>query len=272
VQPTIAGICKDSAQGDKAMNDRRSAARKVLAAALAFAALVLSNPANAELLDPAPAYPTRPDYPTKFVNTALLYDWTGFYAGINGGGSFGRTTWASDPDFTSGSVNVASGLAGGTMGYNMQNLGRLVVGEEFDFDWRSFTAHMPAPSCVASGGDCEFTSRWVSTARIRFGYMVDTFLPYVTGGVAITDVNQGIVGHPLGIAQGVSYGWTVGAGLEFALTGALTAKIEYLYLGHALQDCTSECGVGPVFNTGNIHMGLSENIFRVGLNYRFWGR
>jgi outer membrane immunogenic protein len=247
------------------MNDRRSAASKVLAAA-AFAALVLSNPANAELLDPAPAYPT------KFVNTALLYDWTGFYVGINGGSSFGRTTW-SDPNFlTSGSVNVSSGLVGGTMGYNMQNFGRLVVGEEFDFGWRSFSALMPAASCLNNGGDCDFTSRWVSTARVRFGYMVGTFLPYVTGGLAITDVNQGIVGNPLGIAQGVSYGWTVGAGLEFVLSGPLTAKIEYLYLAHALPDCTTECGVGAVYGTGNIPMGLSENIFRVGLNYRFWGR
>jgi outer membrane immunogenic protein len=262
---------KDSAQGDqgdKAMNDRGSAARRFLAAAAAIAALVASNPANAELLDPAPAYPS------KFVNTALLYDWTGFYVGINGGGSFGRTTWSDLNFFTSGSVNVSSGLAGGTIGYNMQNLGRLVVGEEFDFGWRSFSALMPAASCVTNGGDCEFTSRWVSTARVRFGYMVGTFLPYVTGGVAITEVNQGIVGNPLGIAQGVSYGWTAGAGLEFVLSGPLTAKIEYLYVAHALPDCTSECGVGPVFPLmpGNIAMGLSENIFRVGLNYRFWGR
>jgi len=109
---------------------------------------------------------------------------------------------------------------------------------------------------------------------VRFGYMTGTFLPYVAGGVAITDVNQGIVGHPLGVAQSVSYGWTAGAGLEFVLSGPLTAKIEYLYVAHALPDCTSECGVGPVFPLmpGNIAMGLSENIFRVGLNYRFWGR
>jgi outer membrane immunogenic protein len=231
-----------------------------------FAALAACGSAHAGFLDPAPAYPVpspAPGYPVKSANIMpAVYDWTGFYVGINGGGSWGHVPWSSDPDAMAGNVTVSSGLVGGTIGYNAQNLGRFVVGEEFDFDWRSFDATIPTPSCAPG---CEFKSRWVSTARLRFGYAFDRFLPYVTGGLSIGDITQDIVGQPFGVAESVSFNWTAGAGLEFVVSGPLTAKLEYLYVNHTRTDCTVECNGGP------IHMGLNENIFRVGLNYRLGG-
>jgi outer membrane immunogenic protein len=233
-----------------------------------FAALAAAGSAHAGFLDPAPAYPVPspgyPGYPVKSANIPpVVYDWTGFYVGINGGGSWGHVPWSSDPDGIAGTATVSSGLVGGTIGYNAQNLGRLVVGTEFDFDWRSINAAIPTPSCAP---DCELKSRWVSTARLRFGYAFDRFLPYVTGGVSIGDITQDIVGQPFGVAESVSFNWTAGAGLEFVVSGPLTAKLEYLYVNHTRTDCTAECNGGP------IHMGLDENIFRVGLNYRLWSR
>jgi outer membrane immunogenic protein len=231
-----------------------------------FAALAACGSAHAGFLDPAPAYPVpspAPGYPVKSANIMpAVYDWTGFYVGINGGGSWGHVPWSSDPDAMAGNVTVSSGLVGGTIGYNAQNLGRFVVGEEFDFDWRSFAATVPTPSCAPG---CEFKSGWVSTARLRFGYAFDRFLPYVTGGLSIGDITQDIVGQPFGVAESVSFNWTAGAGLEFVVSGPLTAKLEYLYVNHTRTDCTVECNGGP------IHMGLNENIFRVGLNYRLGG-
>jgi outer membrane immunogenic protein len=232
-----------------------------------FAVLAAFGSAHAGFLDPAPAYPVPapgyPGYPVKSANIPpVAYDWTGFYVGVNGGGSWGRVPWSSDPDGTAGTAAVSSGLVGGTIGYNAQNLGRLVVGEEFDFDWRSFDATIPTPSCAPG---CEFKSRWVSTARLRFGYAFDRFLPYVTGGLSIGDITQDIVGQPFGVAESVSFNWTAGAGLEFVVSGPLTAKFEYLYVNHTNTACNAECNGGP------IHMGLNENIFRVGLNYRLGG-
>jgi outer membrane immunogenic protein len=235
----------------------RVAIRNLLLAGAALAATASINPAQAGLFDPAPAYPTR------FTDTTLLYDWTGFYAGINGGGSFGHVNWSSDPDLTSGTTNVSSGLIGGTIGYNMQNLGPLLVGEEFDFGWRNFNAVIPPASCAPN---CELKSQWLSTARLRFGYTMGTFLPYVTGGVSMAGLNQDIAGQPFGVAHSVSFNFTAGAGLEFVVSGPLTAKLEYLYVNHTVPDCLVACGGGP------IHMNLNENVFRVGLNYRLWAR
>jgi outer membrane immunogenic protein len=239
--------------------------KEFLRVSTAFAVLAAFGSAHAGILDAPPAYPVNaPPAYAKSPYTPPVYDWTGFYAGINGGGSWGRVPWSSDPDFTAGTATVSSGLIGGTIGYNTQNLGPFVFGEEFDFDWRSINATVPAggASCAPN---CEIKSDWLGTARLRFGYAFDRFLPYVTGGVSIGDITQGIVGESSGSAKSVSFNWTAGAGLEFVVSGPLTAKLEYLYVNHTNTACNAECG-----NNGPVHMGLNENIFRVGLNYRIW--
>jgi outer membrane immunogenic protein len=101
--------------------------KEYLSISAAVAALVTCGSAHAGFLDPAPAYPVSA-YPVKSGDTAPTYDWTGFYLGINGGGSAGHAPWTSDPDATSGTATVSSGLVGGTIGYNAQNLGPFVLG------------------------------------------------------------------------------------------------------------------------------------------------
>jgi outer membrane immunogenic protein len=245
------------------MSNLRAAANRFALASATLAAFAASSAANAQFLDPAPAYPG------KFVQTALLYDWTGFYVGFNGGASFGRMDWVSDPDATSGGSSVSSGLFGGTIGYNAQR-GGFVFGEEFDFDWRRFGATIPAATCPANApngtSNCEFNSFWVSTARLRFGYQLGSFLPYVTGGVSIGDSLTDIIGKPFGTATDTTFNWTAGLGVEYIINGPLTAKLEYLYVNHTNTACLMPCGGGP------IHIGLNENVFRLGLNYRLWGQ
>jgi len=223
--------------------------KAVLLAGAMLTVLWIPSPAISGVLDPAPAYSLPP-----------AYDWTGFYVGLNGGGSWGRASWESDPDLTSGTLSHSSGLVGGTLGYNAQNLGRLVVGAEFDFNWRRFDFTIPAATC---GPTCELDSNWFSTARLRFGYQIDRFLPYVTGGLSMSDFTAYAAGQPNGTNKGVSFNFTAGAGIEVALAGPLTGKLEYLYVNHDNIACVMECN-GPV------NMRVSENLLRVGLNYRLW--
>jgi outer membrane immunogenic protein len=222
---------------------------------LAAAALAaLSGPATSGILDSPPAYPVKSAY------MAPVYDWTGFYIGISGGATRGRASWESDPDLTSGTDTHSSGLVGATIGYNAQNLGPLVIGTEFDFNWRRFDFAIPAATC---GTICELKSDWFSTARLRFGYSIDRFLPYLTGGLSISDFESNIVGMPT--KNTLSFNFAAGAGIEFGVAGGLTGKLEYLFVNHDSIACVTECN-GPV------NMRLGENLFRVGLNYRLWER
>jgi outer membrane immunogenic protein len=155
--------------------------KALLLAGATLTASGITTPAMSGVLDPAPAFGLSP-----------AYDWTGFYVGLNGGASSGRVNWESDPDLTSGAVSHSSGLVGGTIGYNAQNLGPLVVGAEFDFNWRRFDFTIPAATC---GPSCDLQSNWFSTARLRFGYQVGGFLPYVTGGLSMGDFTAYSVGE-----------------------------------------------------------------------------
>jgi outer membrane immunogenic protein len=245
--------------------------KKTVAATLLFASAAaqgLVNPAASGVLAPPPAYPVAyPPHPAILdpapaYAPAPVYDWSGLYVGINGGASSGRASWVSDPDLTAGADTHSSGLVGGTIGYNSQTFGHLVVGEEFDFNWRRFSFNIPAATC---GPACTLDSNWFSTARLRFGYQIDRFLPYVTGGLSIGDFDAHSIGQPNGINRSVSFNFAAGAGVEVGVIGPWSGKLEYLYVNHSRIDCIVECN-GPV------HIQPSENILRVGLNYRIWQR
>src|SRR5438067_5007467 len=85
-------------------------------------------------------YPAAPLLPAPIY--APIYNWTGFYLGINGGGGWGRSQWDGIDTF-----DISGGLIGGTIGYNWQ-FGQGVVGGEGDVHWSSIKGTM-VRRCVA---------------------------------------------------------------------------------------------------------------------------
>jgi outer membrane immunogenic protein len=134
---------------------------------------------------------------------------------------------------------------------------------------------------------------WFGTVRGRIGPTITpTILAYVTGGLAYGQVNasgsisgtnivgpQGVNGSTLVPVAGsfssssTKVGWTLGAGVEGVISGNWTAKLEYLYI-----DLGSVSGsfatplVAPsgAFLTSSYSSHITDNILRVGVNYR-WG-
>jgi outer membrane immunogenic protein len=203
------------------------------------ALLAFTGVAAAADLPPAPNYYKAPAYlPPSF-------SWTGFYAGINGGGGFGQSKWDSV-----GSFNTAGGLVGGTVGYNYQYR-QAVFGIEGDVDWSGIRG---------STGPFSTGDTWLSTVRGRIGYAADRFMPYITGGGAFGNINAS---SPFGSASATNAGWTVGAGLEFAFYGNWSAKAEYLYVSLGKFNCGIACGVAPD------NVSFNTNLVRAGINYHF---
>jgi len=204
---------------------------------LASAAILAVGGASAFAAD----LPSRVPMPAKAPAYFQTYNWTGVYVGINGGGG-----WGSDSDNTSG------GLVGGTLGYNYQ-LGQVVFGIEGDIDWSGIKG-----SETCGGLNCDTRNNWLSTVRGRLGYAgFDRFLPYVTGGVAFGDVKTSVAGF--GDSSKTRTGWTLGGGVEYAIAGPWTAKVEYLYVDLGSGD-DSAFGSNRDFKT---------SLVRAGLNYRF---
>ncbi len=176
------------------------------------------------------------------------YNWTGGYIGINGGGGWGRSDFSAP--LTTRTFDLSGGLVGGTLGYNYQ-MGQAVFGLEGDIDWSNIRG---SSSCGITS--CTTRNNWLGTVRGRLGYAADRFMPYVTGGVAFGDIKTSVAGF--GDSSTTKAGWTVGGGIEAAIAGPWTAKVEYLYVD--LGRGASILGSDAKFNA---------DIVRAGLNYRF---
>jgi outer membrane immunogenic protein len=210
----------------------------------ALALLALSGAAWSADLPPGPYYKAPAYLPP-------VYNWTGFYIGANGGGGFGYSKWD-----TTSSFNPTGGVVGGTLGYNYQ-IGAAVLGVEGDIDWAGLSGSTTG-GCPAG---CKTSDSWLSTIRGRLGYAADRFMPYITGGGAFGNIQASTPG--LGGASTTNAGWTVGAGLEFAVAPRWTLKAEYLYVDLGKFNCGVGCGA-PVDN-----VSFSTNLIRGGFNYRF---
>ena len=91
---------------------------------------------------------------------------------------------------------------------------------------------------------------------------LDRFLPYLTGGLAVGDIKANVPG--IGSQTNTQAGWTVGGGVEMALVGNLSAKVEYLHVDLGNLSCGLACG----FATG-ANVKFNEEVVRGGLNFRF---
>ncbi|HEY0300120.1 MAG TPA: outer membrane protein, partial [Rhizomicrobium sp.] len=142
-------------------------------------------------------------------------------------------------------------LIGGTIGYNYQ-VNQAVFGLEGDLDW----SNVRGSSTCGAGLTCETRNNWLGTVRGRVGYAFDRFMPYVTGGLAVGGFKNSISGA--GDTNTTKAGYALGGGIEAALAGPWTAKVEYIYadLGRASAPLGAD-------------VRTKENLVRGGLNYRF---
>ena|SRR5438105_1694661 len=224
-------------------------------------AVAAAGPAFAGDLEPVvvPDLLTAP--PAFSTFSRKHYNWTGAYAGLTAGGSFGHVDWSSVPDGISGSSGMSGGHLGATVGYNLQTGDPIVLGVEADLGWSGLSRTVPLASCAPA---CEIKNPWIITTRLRGGYAFDGILPYLTAGAAFGDLVASAVGAPFGRQYASNLGWTAGIGVEFVIVGPWRAKAEYLHVGLGGITCNSACGGGP------IKFDVSTEIIRVGVNYRIW--
>jgi outer membrane immunogenic protein len=138
----------------------------------------------------------------------------------------------------------------------------------------------------------------IATARARGGVLVHDTLWYVTGGLAWGTIKDSYafsgsanpVIFPAALQPGPfldsagnfstsKIGWTVGGGVETMLGGGWSAKAEYLYVDLGNVTDTLPIAINPAFGAAFVNGGganatstshVTDNIVRVGLNYRFF--
>lgn len=192
-------------------------------------------------------------------------NWSGAYLGVNGGYGLGSSQWTLGLLGTS--VFDTNGfLFGGTAGFNYP-ISAVMLGVEGDIDWSGLSGS--ATNCAVNTGGgvsaCQTKSKFLGTARARVGYALDRTLIYVTGGAAIAPVQTGL-NPPSTFDSSTKLGWAAGAGLEYAVAGNWSAKIEYLFVDLAMSSCSSVANCGTAAGSS---VAFTENVVRGGFNYRF---
>jgi outer membrane immunogenic protein len=241
--------------------------------------------------------------PIAPIAAVPIFTWTGFYVGAQVGYAFSdsddNNNLFLDPtatvvgiDGVTYQVNNA-GLfedggdddgftVGGHVGYNFQ-FGAFVVGAEADIEWvdvggggddfRTITA-LNGPNAGATFAFPSVASEieFIGSLRARLGWAWDRALIYATGGLAYASFDTGDdnflgVGiNPL-FANGdddTVWGWTIGAGVEWAFTNNLTARLEYRYTSFDRDNNTFF--VTPGFSTDD---SADFHAVRLGVSYKF---
>jgi outer membrane immunogenic protein len=226
--------------------------------------------------------PAAPVYSNAPPVVAPVYNWTGFYVGLNAGGAISDTSYNTYPtgcyvaaapcaggppqnSFRSAlaTFNGGSFTGGGQAGYNWQS-GSAVFGIETDINFTGQNTSinqliaLPVPPFVPGSFFLNSTSDkldWFGTLRGRAGFLATpTLLLYGTGGlayghVASTTVDQ-VTTTPdfySASASTVRVGWTAGAGAEWMFAPNWSAKLEYLYVDLGTASYNVPCSNGVAF-------------------------
>jgi outer membrane immunogenic protein len=250
--------------------------RKTLAASLTAAAMATGSAMAADL--PRKSGPVGPA-----IQPIPVFSWTGFYAGLSGGYAFetGKSSLTGSPallatGLTPGAAKTLGDgfMIGGTVGYNQQ-FGMFVAGLEADLSYLDLGKTV---SSTAGGLTTTFTqnANYLGTVRGRLGVAFDRLLVYATGGLAFGDQDATTTLGGLGAAwagskDSVRFGYTLGAGLEYAFTNNWSAKVEYLYydLGKVNYQSPQIAGAAIPGVFGDTRAESKGNLVRAGLNYRF---
>jgi outer membrane immunogenic protein len=192
---------------------------------------------------------------------AAVYDWTGFYIGINGGGGFSHSSWSFD-GVGDGSHDASGGTVGGQIGYRWQT-GQIVWGVEGQGNWADLSGNH-----FGTFGGLNDHSKIDSFGLItgQVGYAINNVLLYVKGGAAVADVKHS-VDNGVGFFASNSntrWGGTVGAGVEFGFMPGWSVGFEYdhLFLGR------DNFNVTP-FDFVSVKQDV--DLFTARLNYKFGG-
>jgi outer membrane immunogenic protein len=232
-------------------------------------------------------------------------------------GTHDAFTYVGDPAFN-GSLNSTGFIGGAQAGYNFQR-GHFVFGLEGDlgylglkaskaanFQEGTCTAHYSDGSTVSySGQYCDVAAKYSSSGNLygdltgRIGYAIDRTLFYAKGGFAFLNADfkanyaggnctfDNSCGGNTNVPSTFNFGhrdtlagWTIGAGVEHALSRSWSIKAEYQHFDFGSMSYTYSGTYQIPGNTytsghytstlnGKTNVSVTADAVTVGVNYHF---
>ena len=246
--------------------------------------------------------------PPVYAAPLPIFTWTGVYVGGQVGYGWGKNWVDFDDnfdDYDAFRYNTSGVIGGAHVGYNFE-LNQFVLGLEGDVDGasqnKSFMSGLPFGSGLVGGG--VITAPLVGTFNVnvnhniegsirgRFGYAWDRVLIYATGGVAFGGFRGNVSGaFPGGVLFGPTgapittfgpfggstsastnrVGWTVGVGLEYAITNNWSVRAEYRYTDFGNSSIFAASFDTPFLGAAGatVSRHFSEDSVQAGFSYKF---
>lgn len=181
------------------------------------------------------------------------FDWTGAYAGIQGGYGW-MDGYFETPGYDPLDADLDGRIFGAFVGFNRQFDSNLVLGIEGDLEhnWNDVSLQ-PIFGTIEGGAD------WQGSVRTRIGYALDRVLVYATAGWTATHIEAELIGVTSTTES--FHGYTAGAGIDYAVTDQIFGRLEYRY---------NDFGDGKLdFGAALVDADVSQQTVRMGLGIKF---
>jgi outer membrane immunogenic protein len=220
----------------------------------------------------SPALAADLPYAKAPVVATPVYDWSGYYVGVFGGGGLGNHNYNNAngfAGFANFTVNYAStgAVGGGEAGYNWQT-GNYLFGVEADGFWSGIKGNDASQQL---GVTDQSNLRWGGTLRARGGVAVDRLLLFFTGGWAFGDIlhTSTAAGFPVDQFTNHQSGLTAGGGIAYAITNNVIGKIEYRYYDLGRYNRTGN----PLTPNGQLPYTVDNtySVVTLGVDFKFGG-
>lgn len=242
-------------------------------------------------------------------------NWSGVYAGINAGYGTGEVSSQNNtvsfqslvfPQYIEqfNSSTFDGPVVGGQIGYNYEFANKLIIGAETDLDYADInkwadrnyynsTILLSSPLIQSSNQNSRNGIDWLGTARLRLGYDLGNFMPYITGGFAyggvtsnsltsqlstsrttdsnsyISSANNGTINS--GSNSSIQVGWVAGAGAELKVAENWSIRGEYLFTQLGGLATQSEGANFSGYQLTNFPIPISNFNVTTNLNQSFIG-
>ena len=236
--------------------------------------------------------PSRRAPPVYIPPPIPVFSWTGFYVGGQIGYGFGKDSAFADtsqfpptPSFGYATNSINGIIGGGHVGYNFSTQGLpffggfggsgLILGVEGDVDGSDYraTQDFGAPLGVPGVAFNRIRNEIQGSARGRIGIAVDRALFYATGGAAFGEFKTSYFSTLPGIGDDnfshTRVGYTVGGGVEYAITTQWSLRAEYRYSDFGrFTDYTTFLSGGTGLTVPVSHRETQQRV-QVGFSYKF---
>lgn len=194
------------------------------------------------------------------------YDWTGAYFGAQGG--YGWVAGEVPDDLFTGTKTESAdgGAAAAFGGYYYQFPNDFVVGVngEFGYNWNDNSYAIVSPYPILNGQSVTFGTEWRASVEGSVGYAFNRILVFASGGWTATRL-EGSFSLTGKSYDEVMNGWTLGAGVDYAITDNVFARLKASYSDYGSTDIiTQATGMAGLPDSK-----LSQASLMLGIGFKF---